>query len=212
KPEAAANPGRSAPVYQSGIGRTVLLVDHEDSFVHTLANYLRQTGARVVTMRSGFDESLLDELKPDLLVLSPGPGTPGDFGLQKTIDVARARNIALFGVCLGLQGLVEYFGGELGILPYPMHGKPSLITHRGSDLFAGLPEVFRAARYHSLFAKQEVLPACLRVTAATEDGVIMAIEHESLPIAAVQFHPESILTLANRAGLRLIDNATRLLR
>jgi anthranilate synthase len=197
---------------QTGQGRRVLFVDHQDSFVHTLANYIRQTGAEVTTLRSGFDAKLLDQLKPDLVFLSPGPGTPSDFKLSATIQSALDRNIAIFGVCLGLQGLVEYFGGELGVLDYPMHGKPSTINVLGGRCLAGLPKQFTAGRYHSLYAKSEKLPAVLQVTAETEgDRVIMAIEHQSLPIAAVQFHPESILTLAGDTGLRLLSNAIAVL-
>lgn len=201
-----------SPSVLTGKGRRVLFVDHQDSFVHTLANYIRQTGAEVTTLRSGFDPKLLDQLKPDLVFLSPGPGTPSDFKLSATIQAALDRKIAIFGVCLGLQGLVEYFGGELGVLDYPMHGKPSAINVLGGRCLAGLPKQFTAGRYHSLYAKREKLPAVLQVTAETEgDRVIMGIEHQSLPIAAVQFHPESILTLAGDNGLRLLSNAIAVL-
>lgn len=136
----------------------VLLVDHEDSFVHTLANYLRQTGAVVVTCRSG--PNLLNFLKaevdtgkfmPDLVVLSPGPGSPSDFKLSLTIDEMMKRKVPIFGVCLGLQGLVEHFGGKLGVLGYPMHGKPSTISRVSQkisiDVLDGLPDEFQVARY-----------------------------------------------------------------
>ncbi len=196
----------------AGRGLHLLLVDHEDSFVHTLANYFRQTGARVTTVRHGFEASLLDELAPDMVLLSPGPGRPEDFALSSTIGAALDRKLPLFGVCLGLQGIVEYFGGRLGVLDYPMHGKPSLVTTRESRLFAGLPAQFQAGRYHSLFAIRKHLPECLEVVASTEDDVIMAIEHTSLPIAAVQFHPESILSLGAGNGLKLVDNAVDMLR
>jgi anthranilate synthase len=197
---------------QTGKGRRVLFVDHQDSFVHTLANYIRQTGAEVTTLRSGFDPKLLDQIQPDLVFLSPGPGTPSDFKLSATIQAALDRKIAIFGVCLGLQGLVEYFGGELGVLDYPMHGKPSTINVLGGRCFSGLPQQFTAGRYHSLYAKRDTFPAVLQVTAETEgDRVIMGIEHSSLPIAAVQFHPESILTLAGDNGLRLLSNAISVL-
>jgi len=189
-----------------GAGRRVLLVDHQDSFVHTLANYLRQTGARVVTLRAGFPAQALDDLRPDLVVLSPGPGTPRDFDLSGTLDALLRRRIPAFGVCLGLQGMVEHFGGELGVLGYPVHGKASRIKVRGGRLFAGLPAEFTAGRYHSLFAIREKLPAALEVTAESEDGVVMAIEHATLPLAAVQFHPESIMSLGDDVGLRLLAN------
>jgi len=189
-----------------GAGRRVLLVDHQDSFVHTLANYLRQTGAEVTTLRAGFPASLLDELRPHLVVLSPGPGAPRDFDLTGTLAALLQRRIPTFGVCLGLQGMVEHFGGELGVLDHPVHGKASRIRVCGGRLFAGLPEEFTAGRYHSLFAIREKLPAELRITAEAADGVIMAIEHAVLPLAAVQFHPESIMSLDGDVGLRLLGN------
>jgi anthranilate synthase len=193
----------------SGRGIQVLLVDHHDSFVHTLANYLRQTGAQVTTLRAGFDAEEMDRIAPDLVVLSPGPGSPSEFKLSTTITQALERNIPIFGVCLGLQGIVEHFGGSLGVLDYPMHGKPSLIRCVDSPLFDGIETPFRAGRYHSLFAKREVLPDVLKVTAETDDGVVMAVEHKHLPIAAVQFHPESLMSLAGAVGLRILDNAVR---
>ena len=198
--ESAAETGAGRP----GAGRTVLMVDHHDSFVHTLAAYLRETGAEVVTLRAGFAPERIDEIAPGLVVLSPGPGTPSDFRVAETIGAALERGLPLFGVCLGLQGIVEYFGGRLGTLDYPMHGKPSPIRWRGGRLLANLPERFEAGRYHSLFGERDTLPDCLEITADTEDGVVMAIEHRTLPIAAVQFHPESILTLGGEVGRRLI--------
>jgi anthranilate synthase len=196
----------SVDVPRPGVGRRVLLVDHQDSFVHTLANYLRQTGADVVTLRAGFPESALDDVAPHLVVLSPGPGTPRDFDLSKTLGAIVRRGLPAFGVCLGLQGMVEHFGGELGVLDYPMHGKASRIRVVGGALLAGLPAEFTAGRYHSLFAIRDRLPAELRVTAESDDALVMAIEHVSLPMAAVQFHPESIMSLGEDVGLRLLRN------
>jgi anthranilate synthase len=112
-------------------------------------------------------------------------------------------------VCLGLQGIVEAFGGELGVLDYPMHGKPSMVTHRRLGVFAGLPDTIKVGRYHSLYALKEKLPAVLEVTAESEDGIVMGVRHRELPIEAVQFHPESLLTLEDNMGLRLIENAIR---
>ncbi len=196
-----------------GSGKRVLLVDHEDSFVHTLANYFRQTGAQVVTLRSGFAPSAFDETSPDLVVLSPGPGSPSDFGVSKTIASALERKLPVFGVCLGLQGMVEHFGGKLGVLDYPVHGKPSQIRVLGGALFEGLPQTFRAGRYHSLYALRDFLPEVLEVTAESDDGVIMAVEHRALPLGAVQFHPESLLTLDANVGLELLRNVmTKLAR
>jgi anthranilate synthase len=188
----------------------VLLVDYEDSFVHTLANYVRQTGAEVSTVRAGFTRQRLEELlrayRPDGIILSPGPGRPTDFDVAMAVDVAVAGEIPLFGVCLGLQGIVERFGGQLGVLAYPMHGKASEISVLGGAIFEGIPRTFRAGRYHSLYALRESLPAELRITAVADDGVIMALEHDRLPIAAVQFHPESILTLKDEIGSRIVRN------
>jgi len=195
-----------APAPRPGVGKRVLLVDHQDSFVHTLANYLRQTGAEVLTLRAGFPADAYDELKPHLAVLSPGPGVPRDFDVAGTLDVLMRRRIPAFGVCLGLQGLVECFGGTLAVLDPPVHGKSSRIRVLGGRLFEGLPTEFSAGRYHSLFAVREKLPAVLEVTAESEDGVIMAVEHRTLPLAAVQFHPESIMTLGDDLGLRLLAN------
>ncbi len=194
------------------VQRKILLVDHTDSFVHTLANYLRQTGSSVTTLRAGF---ALDEISPtgyDLVVLSPGPGRPDDFAMRELIAAVVDAKLPLFGVCLGLQGVVEYFGGNLSTLDTPMHGKSSDIANYGGRLLADFPENFRAGRYHSLFARKSEVPVELEITAAsTEDDCVMAVEHRELPIAAVQFHPESIMSLDGGLGLKLIDNVTRLL-
>ena len=191
-----------------GTGRRVLLIDHEDSFVHTLANYLRQTGAVVETLRPEPARRALADDAPDLAVLSPGPGRPGDFDTALTVERILARRVPLFGVCLGLQAIAEYFGGRLDRLAEPVHGKPSEVTVLGGALFDGLPRRFRVGRYHSLHAVRDALPAdLLAVTAETEDGVVMALEHRQRPIAAVQFHPESILSLDDEVGMRLIENA-----
>jgi anthranilate synthase len=194
-------------VARVGEGLSILLVDHEDSFVHTLANYFRQTGASVTTVRTPVAEEIFDRIKPDLVVLSPGPGTPEDFDCKATIKKARKRGLPIFGVCLGLQALAEAYGGSLRQLHVPMHGKPSRIriTKQGK-IFSGLPKEVTVGRYHSIFADPVRLPDEFIVTAETEDGVIMAFEHKSEPIAAVQFHPESIMTLGHNAGMRMIEN------
>ena len=166
------------------------------------------------------ERGILDEeveaLHPDRILLSPGPCTPSEAGILVPLIRHMAGKAPIFGVCLGLQGMVEAFGGELGVLDYPMHGKPSLIHHRNQGVFEGLPETFRVGRYHSLFAKREKLPACLEITAETFDhdhpseaGVIMGVRHRNLPMEAVQFHPESILTLDGGCGLKLIENMVR---
>jgi anthranilate synthase len=190
-------------------GRRIVLVDHLDSFVHTLANYFRQTGADVITLRTGFPLDELAQHSPDLVVLSPGPGRPADFDMDRTIGAAIDAGIPLFGVCLGLQGIVEHFGGSLGQLDVPMHGKPSTVRVTGGRLLAGLPAEFRAGRYHSLYARIEDLPEALEVGAMSDDGVVMAVEHRRLPVAAVQFHPESIMSLDGEVGLRLVGNVVQ---
>jgi anthranilate synthase len=190
-----------------GEGVKVLLVDHEDSFVHTLANYFRQTGAEVTTVRTPVADEVFDRLDPDLVVLSPGPGSPKDFDCKATIDKARRRDLPIFGVCLGLQALTEAYGGELRQLHIPMHGKPSRIrVTKPGIVFSGLPKDVTVGRYHSIFADPVRLPDVFTVTAETEDGVIMAIEHRKEPVAAVQFHPESIMSLGHNAGMRMIEN------
>jgi anthranilate synthase len=189
----------------------VLFVDNRDSFVHTLANYVRQTGAEVSTLRAGFSVDILDAEKPDLVFISPGPGTPEEFGVPDLVRACVARGIPVFGVCLGLQGMVQAFGGSLRVLDYPMHGKPSTIINSQTGLFEGFPKTFTAGRYHSLYANPQDLPSCLNVTAHSDDGVIMAIEHATIPAAAVQFHPESIMTLKDTLGLKLISNVIRTL-
>ena len=189
-------------------GKKVLLIDYEDSFVHTLANYIRQTGATVTTLRHGFPESVFDQQKPDLVVLSPGPGRPSDFNLESAIAACKKREIPIFGVCLGLQGIVEAHGGKLGVLDYPQHGKTSSvnIVDKDSVAFKDLPKNFEVGRYHSLHALQDSLPDELKITAISQDGIVMGIEHKTLPIAAVQFHPESIMTLVGGAGMTIITN------
>ncbi len=204
-----AAPTPEAARAKVGAGVKLLLVDNDDCFIHTLANYARQTGAEVVTYRAGFPLEMILSLAPDLILISPGPGRPADFGVPDLVRYAAAHAVPVFGVCLGLQGVVEAFGGQLGVLDYPMHGKPSLVTHTGQGIFEGLPRGFKVGRYHSLFARQETFPACLEVTAQSEDGVIMGVRHRELPIEAVQFHPESMLTLEGECGLRLVENVVR---
>jgi anthranilate synthase len=195
-----------------GDGMTVLLVDHQDSFVHTLAGYFREQGAEVMTLRAGFDTGLLDEFAPDLVVLSPGPGRPADFDCDKLLSALDERGLPAFGVCLGLQAMVEHAGGSLGLLDTPVHGKPGQVQVLGGALLTGLPEQFVAARYHSLHARPEQVSGGFEVTAVTPDGVVMAIEDPSRGRWAVQFHPESILTTAGRAGHQIVANVLRLCR
>src|SRR5580658_7070397 len=189
-----------------GEGVRLLLVDNDDCFIHTLANYTRQTGASVSTYRSAYALEKIDESRPDIVLISPGPARPEDFGVPALVRELAKRGIPIFGVCLGLQGIVEAFGGTLDVLDYPMHGKRSVVHHRSQGVFRNLPESFRVGRYHSLHANRANFPACLEITAESEDGVVMGLRHRDLPIEAVQFHPESILTLEFDCGLRLMEN------
>ena len=190
-----------------GDGVRILLVDHEDSFVHTLANYFRQTGAEVTTVRTPVGDEVFDAVNPDMAVLSPGPGKPKDFDCKATIKRARTRNLPLFGVCLGLQAITEAYGGELRTLAVPMHGKPSRIRIEKSGIvFSGLGKEATVGRYHSIFADPATLAPEFEITAESEDGTIMGIEHKSEPVAAVQFHPESIMSLGQDVGMRMIEN------
>ena len=203
------------PDGRPGEGLRVLLVDHQDSFVHTLASYFRQEGAEVMTLRAGFPPSALDDYRPDLVVLSPGPGQPSDFGCDALLAELDARGLPAFGVCLGLQAMVEHAGGELGLLAEPAHGKPGQVRRAGPGdrgLLAGLPDEFTAGRYHSLHAVPGQVKGTFAVTAVTPDGVVMAIEDEQAGRWGVQFHPESILSAPGRAGHQVIANLLRLCR
>jgi len=192
---------------QVGKGRKILLVDHEDSFVHTLANYFRQTGAEVMTVRSPISDDVLSAYNPDIVVLSPGPGSPSDFDCAATIEKARARDLPIFGVCLGLQAIAEAYGGTLKQLDVPMHGKPSrVVVRKRGIVFSGLDDEITIGRYHSIHADAVKLPNAFTVTAETDDGIVMGIEHANEPVAAVQFHPESIMSLGGEAGMRMIEN------
>ena len=213
--DAAAPAAAPEPAGRPGQGLRILLVDHQDSFVHTLASYFRQEGAEVMTLRAGFPPSALDEYRPDLVVLSPGPGQPSDFGCDALLTELDARGLPAFGVCLGLQAMVEHAGGELGLLAQPAHGKPGQVRRTGpgdSGLLAGLPEEFTAGRYHSLHAVPAQVRGAFAVTAVTPDGVVMAIEDEQAGRWGVQFHPESILSASGRAGHQVIANLLRLCR
>ncbi|HLZ99807.1 MAG TPA: anthranilate synthase component I, partial [Steroidobacteraceae bacterium] len=194
----------------TGSGKRVLLIDHDDSFVHMLADYFRQVGASVTVVRYIHARQMLERGSYDLLVLSPGPGRPQDFDISRTIDAAIGRKLPIFGVCLGLQAIGEYFGGQLGQLAQPAHGRPSRVRVRGGRLMQNLPHEIVIGRYHSLYVERDSMPAVLEVTASTEDGVAMAIEHKTLPVGGVQFHPESLMSLGGEVGLRIVENAFRL--
>ena len=210
---APAAPGAGAAP-RPGDGLRVLLVDHQDSFVHTLAGYFREQGAEVLTLRAGLPLTALDEFAPDLVVLSPGPGRPADFACAQLLDQLDLRGLPAFGVCLGLQAMVEHAGGELALLNEPVHGKPGTVrrTQPEAGLLAGLPAEFTAARYHSLHAVPEQVKGGFEVTAVTADRVVMAIEDAAAGRWAVQFHPESILTAAGGTGYQVIANVLRLCR
>jgi anthranilate synthase len=212
RPAPAAESPVAADEGQPGAGLSVLLVDCQDSFVHTLAGYFRELGAEVTTLRAGFDPALLDSYAPDLVVLSPGPGRPADFGCDKLLAALDERGLPVFGVCLGLQALVEHAGGSLGLLDTPAHGKPGQVQVLGGELLAGLPAEFTAGRYHSLHARPEQVTGGFTVTAVTPDGVVMAIEDPARGRWGVQFHPESILTASERSGHQIIGNVLRLCR
>jgi len=192
----------------------VLLVDHQDSFVHTLAGYFAEQGAAVTTLRAGFDPALLERYAPDLVVLSPGPGRPADFDCASLLSELDARGLPAFGVCLGLQAMVEYAGGTLSLLATPAHGKPGRVRVTGGELFAGLPPVITAGRYHSLHATADQVRGGFAVTAVTSgpDEVVMAIEDRAAGRWAVQFHPESILSADGDAGRQVIANVLTLCR
>lgn len=175
----------------------VLVVDHHDSFTFTLVAYLQELGAEVTVIEADATEPAeLIDLAGDFdgVLLSPGPGTPEESvaGLALVQHVAAVGAPPVFGVCLGHQIIAVAFGGQVGRAPELMHGQTSTITHDGSALFAGLPELFEVGRYHSLAAN--VLPSSIRSTARTPEGTVMALEHVSAPIVGVQYHPESVLT------------------
>jgi anthranilate synthase len=200
---------RQAALPQSGQGRRIVLIDNEDSFVHTLADYFRQTGAEVVTYRHGLALDRLLAVHPDLVVHSPGPGFPKQFGVPDLVRALAGAGVPQFGVCLGLQGMVEAFGGSLEVMAAPRHGKTWDVTHDGSGIFAGVPSPVRLGAYHSLTARLDDFPADLEATARNADGLVMALRHRKLPLVAVQFHPESILSMSGDFGRRIVGNVVR---
>lgn len=184
----------------------ILLIDNYDSFVHNLARYLEELGAVPHVVRNdAITVAKIEELKPEAIILSPGPCRPEDAGI--TLEVIRelAGQIPMLGVCLGHQSIGQAFGATVRRAKEPMHGRTSLVQHTGKGLFEGLPQPLQAMRYHSLVVDDVQSP--LRVTARTEDGTVMAIEHESWPVWGVQFHPESVLT---QFGHQLLSNFLRL--
>src|SRR5213592_1337354 len=183
----------------------VLLVDNYDSFTYNLAQAFGALGAEVAVLRAD-DPSLATAFaaRPDRLVISPGPGRPEVAGRSPAlVREAPERGIKTLGVCLGLQCAAIAFGASVVRAPEPRHGKTSLVRHDGSGIFTGVPDPTEATRYHSLMVDEATLPADLAVTARSDDGVVMALRHARLPLEAVQFHPESVLT---RDGLRMLEN------
>ena len=179
----------------------VLVVDNYDSFVYNLVQYLGELGADPIVERC--DRFTLDDvetLAPDAILISPGPGRPEDAGLSNELIRTYAGRVPVFGVCLGHQCIGQVFGGDVVRAPEIMHGKTSLIHHEGVGVFAGLPNPLEATRYHSLVV--ENIPAVLEVTARTDDGIVMGLRHRELDVEGVQFHPESILTVAGHDMLR----------
>ncbi len=182
-----------------------LLIDNYDSFTYNLWHYLGELGAEVEVRRNdALTAAEALAMQPQGVILSPGPCDPDRAGVCLDLIAAAAEaRVPLFGVCLGHQAIGQAFGGTVVRAPQPMHGKVSDITHTAAGVFAGLPSPFRATRYHSLVVRRDDLPACLTVTAWTDDGLIMGLQHVELPIHGVQFHPESI---ESEHGHRLLRN------
>lgn len=182
----------------------VLVLDSYDSFVYNLVQYLGELGAEPLVYRN--DALTVDDalgLDPDAVLLSPGPGRPEDAGiLCALVPALAARGIPVLGVCLGHQGIGHVYGASVVRAPELMHGKTSVIRHGDKGVFAGLPNPLTATRYHSLVIDPATVPACLEVTARTDDGIIMGVRHRELPVEGVQFHPESILTAAGHDLLK----------
>ena len=194
----------------------ILLIDNYDSFTFNLYHFLGDVGAQDGKFECEVwrnDKLSVGEalaMQPEAIVLSPGPCTPTEAGIcLELIAAAAAGKIPLFGVCLGLQAIGQAFGGKVVRAPTPMHGKVSEITHNGAGVLSGLPSPFKATRYHSLIVERETLPETLVPTAWTDDGLIMAMHHRSLPIHGVQFHPESI---ASEHGHTILANFLALVR
>jgi len=180
----------------------VVVVDNYDSFVYNLVQYLGELGAEPLVYRP--DELSVDaveDLAPDAIVISPGPGRPEDATLSNAVIDRYAGRYPILGVCLGHQCIGSLYGGDVVRAPAVVHGKTSLIHHRGQGLLAGLPDPFEATRYHSLLVDRDSLPAVLEITAETADGLIMGLRHRELAVEGVQFHPESILTTDGRTLL-----------
>lgn len=182
----------------------LLMIDNYDSFTYNLVQYLGELGQDVRVFRN--DQITVDDvarLNPKRIVISPGPCTPNEAGISVPLIQRLGAKIPILGVCLGHQSIGQAYGGRIVRAKELMHGKTSLVRHRSQSVFGGLPDPFEATRYHSLVIERQTLPACLEVTAWTDDGEIMGVRHRELPVEGVQFHPESILT---QHGHQLLAN------
>ena len=190
------------------VGCMILVIDNYDSFTYNLVQYLGELGEDVSVFRNdaiSLDE--MQELKPERLLISPGPGVPDGAGVTLEAIRAFAGKIPVLGVCLGHQAIGQAFGGRVVRAPYLMHGKTSEICHDSATIFQGLPYRFKATRYHSLIVDKDGLPEELEVSATTPDGVVMGLRHRRFPVEGVQFHPESVMT---EHGKTLLQNFLRL--
>jgi anthranilate synthase/aminodeoxychorismate synthase-like glutamine amidotransferase len=186
----------------------ILVLDNFDSFVHNLARYLQRLGQETLVVRNdAIDVSATRQLKPQAIVLSPGPCTPREAGCSLEVVRELHTELPILGVCLGHQVIGEALGGRVVRAPQPMHGRTSLVEHGGEGVFAGLPSPLSVCRYHSLVVEHATLPQCLQATAWTNDGVVMGLVHRTLPVHGVQFHPEAILT---EGGFQMLANFLRL--
>ena len=182
-----------------GAGPSIVVVDNYDSFVYILVQYLGELGARPKVYRhDAVDVDRIRADDPSGILISPGPGRPCDAGVSNDVLTDLSDEIPIFGVCLGLQCMAEVFGGEVVRAPAVMHGKTSTIRHDGEGVFRGLPNPLEATRYHSLIAERSSVPSSLKVTASTDDGLVMGLRHRNRPVEGVQFHPESVLTTRGR--------------
>ena len=182
----------------------LLMIDNYDSFTYNLVQYLGELGQDIRVFRNDrITPEEISELRPERIVISPGPGTPRDAGISVDLIRKLAGRLPILGVCLGHQAIGEAFGGRVVQAPRLMHGKTSVIQHDGRTVYGGLPNPFEATRYHSLIVDRESLPPVLEISAETKEGEIMGLRHRDHPIEGVQFHPESILT---KAGMDLLKN------
>lgn len=181
----------------------IFMIDNYDSFTYNLVQYLEEIGEELIVQRN--DITTLAEikmLKPDFLMISPGPGSPDEAGISLEAIKEFSGEIPILGVCLGHQSIAQVYKGDVVTAEQLMHGKTSEIYHDGKTIFKGLPNPFPATRYHSLIVKRETLPDCLEISAWTKNGEIMALRHKELPLEGVQFHPESILTTCGKDLLK----------